>query len=209
MILAAALLVISCDDDALVGGSSSDFWPTMQTDTVLVETSMGDITIELFRADAPITTDNFTRYVQDGFYDGLIFHRVIDNFMIQGGGFDAGLNQKPATYPPITNEAGNGLSNLRGTIGMARTNVVNSATSQFFINTRDNLFLDHHDDTPQGYGYAVFGRVTSGMDVVDAIGQVETGIKDGFNDVPVTPIIIERMSFRLSGSGRSGYAPGR
>ncbi|HEX6790063.1 MAG TPA: peptidylprolyl isomerase [Candidatus Krumholzibacteria bacterium] len=169
---------------------------------------MGDITIELFRDDSPVTTENFIRYVQDGFYDGLIFHRVIDNFMIQGGGFDANLEQK-STYPPIENEAGNGLSNLRGTVSMARTSVVNSATSQFFINLKDNLFLDHRDDTAPGYGYAVFGRVSSGMDVVDAIGNVPTGIMNGFNDVPVTPVVITRVSFRPSGSSRSGYGFGR
>jgi cyclophilin family peptidyl-prolyl cis-trans isomerase len=105
------------------------------------------------------------------------------------------MNQKQATYPPIINEAGNGMSNLRGTIGMARTNVVNSATCQFFINAKDNLFLDHKDDTPQGFGYAVFGRIRSGMDVVDAINNVPTGTKNGFNDVPVTPILIDKMTY--------------
>jgi len=192
--LAVLLLLLACDVDPTAGRPPTDAtWE--DHNTVLIETSMGDIEIELFPIEAPVTTDNFIRYVRDGFYDGLTFHRVIENFVIQGGQFDENMAQK-STYPPIFNEAGNGLSNLRGTIGMARTSQVHSATSQFFINTKDNPFLDHEDDTPQGYGYAVFGRVKSGMDVVDAIGSVPTGTKNGFNDVPLTPIFIDRMTYR-------------
>jgi cyclophilin family peptidyl-prolyl cis-trans isomerase len=153
---------------------------------------MGDFEIELFREEAPVSTDNFVRYVNSGFHDGLIIHRVIANFMIQGGMFDENLEQKLATYPPIQNEAGNGLQNLRGTISMARTSDPQSATSSFFINTKDNPFLDHKDNTPQGFGYAVFGRVISGMDVVDAIGVVPTGTMNGLNDVPLTPVSSRR-----------------
>src|SRR3972149_3391924 len=133
---------------------------------VVMKTSMGTIKIELDEAKAPVTVKNFLAYVDEGFYDGTIFHRVIDGFMVQGGGFTADMTQKP-TKPAIKNEAGNGLKNLRGTIVMARTSVVDSATAQFFINVVDNAFLDHRDETPGGFGYAVFGRVVEGMDVVD------------------------------------------
>jgi cyclophilin family peptidyl-prolyl cis-trans isomerase len=194
-VLAGLLLLLACDDDSPTGNPATDVaWGDNQT--VLIETSMGDIVIELFHDEAPITTHNFVRYVRDGFYDGLTFHRVIYGFVIQGGAFDENMDLTSSTYPPIENEAANGLQNLRGTISMARTSQVHSATSQFFINTRDNAFLDHEDDTPQGYGYAVFGRVKSGMDVVDAIESVPTGVRDGFNDVPLTPVIIERMMYR-------------
>lgn len=193
--VAILLACTACEDDAVFNDAPTRE-PWEGHNVVLVETSMGDFEIELFRDEAPVTTDNFLRYVTHGFYDGLILHRVIENFMSQGGQFDENMVQKLPTYPPIQNEAGNGLSNLRGTIGMARTSVVHSAQSQFFINARDNLFLDHKDDTPQGYGYAVFGRVKSGMDVVDAINQVPTGTLNGFNDVPLTPIFIEKMTYR-------------
>lgn len=156
---------------------------------VLFETSKGDIMIELFEKDAPITVKNFLSYVSEGFYDNLIFHRVIKKFMIQGGGYDSRMNlKKPKAL--IKNEATNRLSNKRGTIAIARTNVIDSATSQFFINVVNNNFLDHKSKTSRGYGYAVFGKVVEGMDVVDDIARVKTGTYKGFSDVPKEPIII-------------------
>ena len=158
-----------------------------ETPTVVLTTSLGDITIELNREEAPITVDNFLQYVDDGFYDGTIFHRVIPGFMIQGGGMDENMNEAK-TRRPIKNEADNGLSNERGTLAMARTQVVDSATAQFFINLSDNLFLDHGS---RDFGYAVFGKVTDGMDVVDQIAAVPTGSKGMHSDVPREPVIIE------------------
>jgi len=150
---------------------------------------MGTIELELNPTLAPIGTANFLSYVDKQFYDGMMFHRVIAAFMIQGGGYTAAWDEKD-TDAPIKNEAGNGLKNLRGTVAYARTDVVNSATAQFFINVVDNAFLDHKDETAAGFGYAVFGQVVSGMDVVDAIAAVPTK-KDGFfSDVPVTPVVI-------------------
>ncbi|HKW15030.1 MAG TPA: peptidylprolyl isomerase [Candidatus Krumholzibacteria bacterium] len=159
----------------------------------LIQTSMGDITLELYPDKAPVTVENFRRYAREYFYDGLIFHRVIQNFMNQGGGFTPTMSPRNPTHPPIQNEAGNGLSNVKYTIAMARTSVVNSATSQFFINAKDNLFLDHHDETPQGFGYAVFGKVVEGMAVVDSINVVPTGSVNGYNDVPKTTILIQSV----------------
>lgn len=159
---------------------------------VLMETSMGNITIELFKDKAPISVRNFLSYVKDGFYDGLIFHRVIANFMIQGGGMDENMVQKKTKFA-IKNEATNGLSNKRGTLAMARTAVVDSATAQFFINVVDNAFLDHRGKTPDLFGYAVFGEVTDGMEVVDAIRQVKTGRQAGHADVPVEPVFIKSV----------------
>jgi cyclophilin family peptidyl-prolyl cis-trans isomerase len=156
---------------------------------VVLETSKGVIEVELNEAKAPVSSKNFLDYVDSKFFDGLIFHRVIDNFMIQGGGFTPDMSQKQGKAP-IENEAGNGLTNDKYTIAMARTNVVNSATSQFFINTKDNAFLNHKDNTQQGFGYAVFGKVVKGMEVVDAIGKVKTGTKNGFNDVPLETVTI-------------------
>ena len=157
---------------------------------VVISTNYGDITVELDAAKAPITVKNFLAYVDSKFYDGTIFHRVIKNFMIQGGGFDQNMRQKP-TNAPIKNEAGNGLKNTRGTIAMARTSVIDSATAQFFINTVDNGFLDHQDESVRGFGYAVFGKVTDGMAVVDAIAGVKTGQFGPFSDVPTpAPVVI-------------------
>ena len=153
---------------------------------ITIKTNHGDIGVELFDDDAPISCENFRQYVTDGHFNDTIFHRVIPNFMIQGGGMDANL-QSRKTRAPIKNEAGNGRSNERGTLAMARTNVVDSATSQFFINLRDNTFLDHGT---RDFGYAVFGRVASGMDVVDAIAAVRTGNRAGHQDVPVEPVTI-------------------
>ena len=157
---------------------------------VKIETNMGDITLSLDSEKAPISVANFLQYVDEGFYDGLVFHRVIPNFMIQGGGMDATLQSK-ATREPIKNEADNGLGNSRGTGAMARTNVVDSATAQFFINLRDNDFLNHGG---RDFGYAVFGEVTDGMDVVDAIAAVETGNQGPHGDVPVEPVTILKVS---------------
>lgn len=159
---------------------------------VLMETSKGNIKIELFEKKSPITVKNFLAYVSEGFYNNLIFHRVISNFMIQGGGFDSKMNQKK-TKPPIKNEAGNGISNKKGTIAMARTGIVDSATAQFFINVVDNNFLDHKDNSSRGFGYAVFGKVVEGMDVVDKIRNVKTGYSGRFKDVPVEPVIIKNV----------------
>ena len=157
-----------------------------------METSMGTITLELDDAKAPETVANFVRYAKDGHYDGTIFHRVIDGFMIQGGGFTKDMNQKE-TREPIRNEAMNGLKNLRGTIAMARTMVVDSATSQFFINLVDNAFLDFQNQTPQGFGYAVFGKVVDGMDVVDQIAKVKTGFSGPHQNVPEEAIVIKKV----------------
>lgn len=158
---------------------------------VEMKTSQGTIQIELFEDQAPITVKNFLAYVDDKFYDGTIFHRVIDGFMIQGGGFDAGMKQK-ATKPPIKNESANGVANRRGTLAMARTNVADSATSQFFINVKDNDFLDRAKAS-DGVGYCVFGKVVAGMDVVDKIKAMPTGRKAGHDDVPLTTVTIESI----------------
>jgi cyclophilin family peptidyl-prolyl cis-trans isomerase len=153
---------------------------------------MGSVKIELFKEKAPISVRNFLSYVNEGFYDGLIFHRVISSFMVQGGGFDQNMIQKKTKFA-IKNEAANGLSNKCYTLAMARTNVVDSATSQFFINVVDNAFLDNRGKSPDQFGYAVFGQVIEGMDVVDAIKGVKTGNKGGHSDVPVEPVIINSM----------------
>lgn len=153
-------------------------------------TSMGAFVIELDAAAAPLTVENFLAYVDAGFFDDTVFHRVIPGFMAQGGGFSADMRQKP-TNAPVKNEADNGLKNLRGTVAMARTNVVDSATAQFFVNVADNAFLDHSAKTMQGYGYAVFGKVVSGMEVIDAMVAVPTTTMGRSQDVPRTPIVIE------------------
>jgi len=154
---------------------------------VVLTTTLGEIEIELDDAKAPITVKNFLQYVDDGFYDGVIFHRVINGFMVQGGGFTSAMQQKP-TRPQIQNEAANGLKNLRGTLAMARTSAPHSASAQFFINHKDNAFLDYPGS--DGWGYAVFGRVIAGMDVVDKIAAVPTGTKAGMGDVPVQNVSI-------------------
>lgn len=159
---------------------------------VTLSTSMGDVRIELFADKAPATTENFLRYVSEGFYDGLIFHRVIAGFMIQGGGLDGEMRQK-ATRTPVKNEAGNGIKNKTGTVAMARTNVIDSATAQFFINVKDNDFLDHRNESAEGFGYAVFGQVIGGMDVVRKIEKVRTGSRGGHQDVPVESVVINSV----------------
>lgn len=158
---------------------------------VVMETSKGTIRIEMLPDAAPITVENFLAYVNSGFYDGTIIHRVVPGFVIQGGGYEADMVKRP-TNDPIQNESDNGVSNLRGTLSMARTNAAHSATSQFFINLADNASLDHGARPPQTWGYAVFARVIEGMEVVDEIARVQTGQRAGMVDVPVDPVVIER-----------------
>ena len=157
---------------------------------IIFNTNHGPISIELNSEKAPKSAENFLQYAKEGFYNGTIFHRVIDGFMIQGGGFEPGMSQK-ANHDPIDNEADNGLSNLTGTLAMARTADPNSATSQFFINVSDNFFLDHRGKTAQGWGYAVFGKVVDGMDVINKIKSCQTTSRAGHQDVPIDDIIIE------------------
>lgn len=159
---------------------------------VHMKTNYGTVILELHPDKAPRTVENFLAYVSDGFYDGTLFHRVIDNFVVQGGGFGPGMTQK-VTRKPIENEAKNGLRNSRGTIAMARTSDPHSATSQFFINVADNDFLNYSAPTPAGWGYCVFGQVTEGMHIIDQIKGVPTGTKLGFKDVPLSDVIIEKV----------------
>lgn len=161
--------------------------------TVNMETSEGTIKLELDREKAPKTVENFIAYAEDGHYDDTIFHRVIAGFMIQGGGFDLDMKQK-STKPAIENEADNGLKNENGTIAMARTSDPHSATSQFFINVKNNSFLDHTSPSPQGWGYAVFGKVVDGMDVIKSIEKVKTGVRAGHGDVPVENVVIQKVT---------------
>jgi len=158
---------------------------------VKLTTNLGEIIIQLNTEKAPVSSANFLTYVNEGFYNGTIFHRIIPDFMAQGGGFDTSFNQK-AVHAPIKNEANNGLTNMRGTLAMARTNDPNSATAQFFINLKDNSFLNHTSQTSSGWGYSVFGEVIEGMDVVDAMAKQATGNRGGHQDVPKTDIIIEK-----------------
>jgi len=187
--LIALLALSACDDDGAAITQSIPGAPQRAR----IETSMGVIQLELFPDRAPITVHNFRQYAQEGFYDSLLVHRVIAGFIVQGGGLTVDMEPSTPTHEPIVNEAKTAPSNRRGTIAMARTSDPNSATSQFFINLEDNLFLDYRADTPQGAGYAVFGRVVSGMEVVDEIAGVPTGSVNGFNDVPLTPIVIFRI----------------
>jgi len=170
---------------------------------VKLTTSQGDMVLELNRVAAPQTVDNFLAYVNAGFYDGTIFHRVIAGFMIQGGGFDEQMNRKP-TRPPIPNEADNRLPNLTGTIAMARTAAPHSASAQFFINAKDNDFLDHRGKTAKGWGYCVFGKVVSGMNVVRAIEKVPTTSRSGMRDVPKTPVVIKQASVIQVAAAKGG-----
>jgi len=168
--------------------------PTSTGTNPMVEmrTSLGTMKIELYPDKAPKTAENFLQYVREGFYDGTVFHRVISGFMIQGGGFTPDMSEKE-TRAPIANEASNGLKNVRGSLAMARTGDPHSASSQFFINTVDNPFLDFTAETVQGYGYAVFGEVVEGLETLDAIKKVSTGSRDGYDDVPVDPVVIESV----------------
>ncbi|KUJ72957.1 peptidylprolyl isomerase [Thiomicrospira sp. WB1] len=174
--------------------SSLLVWPAQAADKpqVLIETNQGNIVLELYPEKAPKSVENFLRYVNEGFYNGTIFHRVIPDFMVQGGGFTPDL-QKKLTHGPIHNEADNGLRNRVGTVAMARTNDPHSATSQFFINVAKNTFLDFREKTPRAYGYAVFGRVIKGMRTVNKIRTARTGFKNGMGDVPLEPIIMEKV----------------
>jgi cyclophilin family peptidyl-prolyl cis-trans isomerase len=167
--------------------------PAPGNPVVTIETSMGTIVIELFKDQAPVSTANFLQYVRDGFYPGTVWHRVVPGYVIQGGGFTAALAEKQ-TRPPIQNEATNGLSNRRGTVAMARTRVLRSATSQFYINLSNNSQLDHRGYSPADFGYAVFGRVLEGMDVADRIGGVKTGVKEAMDDVPLEPVVIKAVT---------------
>ena len=160
--------------------------------TVELQTTKGLIRVELDDAKAPLSVANFIDYVKKGHYDGTVFHRVIKGFMVQGGGFEPGMKQKPADAS-ITNEANNGVKNKHYTLAMARTSAPHSATAQFFINATDNTFLDFKSESPQGWGYAVFGRVVAGMDIVDAIERVSTGRKGGHDDVPLEDVVIQRV----------------
>ena len=164
---------------------------------VVIDTSAGAITVELFKDQAPVSVANFLQYAREGFYEGTIFHRVIKGYVVQGGGLTKELVEK-ATRPPIQNEATNGLKNVRGTIAMARREAARSGTSQFFFNAADNPDFDHHGFAPNDFGYAVFGRVIAGMDVVDHIAASETETRDGMEDVPVVPVVIKSVTEKKS-----------
>ena len=164
--------------------------PAPGNPVAVISTSMGDITVELFKEQAPVSVENFLRYVSEGFYPGTIFHRVVSGFVVQGGGYLPGMVEKP-THPPIQNEATNGLKNVRGSLAMARTQTLRSATSQFYINVANNSSLDHRGINPPDYGYAVFGRVLSGMDVVDKIAAVPTNREN-----PVTAVVIKNVTIK-------------
>ena len=167
--------------------------PAPGNPVVVMSTSMGDVTFELFKDRAPVSVENFLQYVADGHYEGTVFHRVKAGFMVQGGGFTAAMVEK-TTRPPILNEATNGLKNTRGTLAMARMRALRSATSQFYVNLAENTALDHRGYSPDDFGYAVFGRVLSGMDVIDKIAATPTGTTADHEDVPVTPVVIKKIS---------------
>jgi cyclophilin family peptidyl-prolyl cis-trans isomerase len=185
---AAALLTL------LIAGLAGSANAQSANPVAVIETNLGNITVELYKDKAPKTVANFIAYAKSGFYRGTIFHRVIGS-AIQGGGFTADMQKKP-TQPPIPNEAANGLSNVRGTLAMARTGDPNSATSQFFINTKDNTPYDHRGNTPSEMGYAVFAKVTAGMDVVEKIQAVPTGTKGSYNNVPLQPVVIKNITIK-------------
>ena len=169
--------------------------PAPPNPVAVISTSLGDFTVELAKDRAPVSVANFLQYAREGFYEGTIFHRVMRGMVIQGGGFDATLTEKP-TRPPILNEATNGLRNLRGTVAMARTRALRSATSQFYVNLLDNPQFDHTGFTPSDFGYAVFGRVIAGMDVVDKIAAVPTRSAGGMDDVPVEAVVIWKVTVK-------------
>jgi peptidyl-prolyl cis-trans isomerase A (cyclophilin A) len=178
----------------VLGGAVGEAASEPKNPVVLMETSMGNVKMELFAKEAPLSVKNFLEYAKSGYYNGTIFHRVIPGFMAQGGGLTAELQPKPGGFPPIKNEAGNGLKNERGTLAMARTGMVDSATAQFFINVVNNDFLNHKDETSRGYGYAVFGKVLEGMDVVDKmVAAPQTRKNAVFQNVPTTPIVIKEI----------------
>lgn len=189
-LILAALLCISATSSFATENKMSGT-PTETPSKVKLTTSLGPIIVQLNTEKAPVSSANFLAYVNEGFYNGTIFHRVIKDFMAQGGGFDTAFKQKEV-HAPIKNEADNGLKNSRGTLAMARTNDPNSATAQFFINLKDNAFLDHTSPSASGWGYAVFGEVVEGMDVVDEMAKQPTGNRGGHQDVPNTDIVIEK-----------------
>lgn len=189
----AVLCIFAFAATAACGEASQE----SEVPVVVMETSKGNLRIELLPEAAPITVANFLEYVESGFYDGLIFHRVIPGFVIQGGGYESDMVKRP-TMDAIQNESDNGVQNLRGTLSMARTNAAHSATSQFFINLVDNGMLDHGANPNQTWGYAVFARVIEGMDVVDAIARVQTGQRAGMADVPVEPVVIQKAYIETS-----------
>jgi peptidyl-prolyl cis-trans isomerase B (cyclophilin B) len=193
-LIVSSLAVLLASASLAPSAAAEEAAPT-KNPVAVVETSKGVFEVELDQAKAPKSTANFVEYAEAGFYDGTTFHRVIPGFMIQGGGYGPGM-QKKETKAPIPNEADNGLKNTKGTVAMARTNDPNSATSQFFVNVKDNGFLDHTAKTPAGWGYAVFGKVTKGMDVVETIETVKTTSKDGMRDVPVEDVIIEKVTIK-------------
>ena len=192
-IFSIVLLLLSSCGDKTSNTETEDIMEKTMTQ-VIIKTSVGDIQLELNDEKAPITVENFKAIAKTGYYEGTIFHRVINGFMVQGGGLTADMNNKSSGTSPIQNEANNGLSNDRGTIAMARTMDPHSATSQFFINHKDNGFLNHTGENSQGWGYAVFGVVTEGMDVVDSIADVATGSSGGHQDVPIDVITIESVT---------------
>jgi peptidyl-prolyl cis-trans isomerase B (cyclophilin B) len=200
--IAVALLVAACARGGNeTGGEEMSAQPPPlppdlgnPTPHVILQTNMGTIVMELDRESAPNTVDNIIEHVENGFYDGLTFHRVIPGFMIQTGSFTADLGERRSQRPPLRNEANNGLKNVRGSVAMARTTDPHSATAGFYINLVDNPNLDFTSETPRGWGYTVFGRVIEGMDVVDAIAQIQTGTQGDFSDVPLRPVIIEKAS---------------
>ena len=206
LVLAASILACRGNggDKQAAGSAAPPLPPDLgnMTPTVTLETSQGKITLELDRARAPESVDNFLTLVRGGFYDGLIFHRVIPGFMVQAGGFLPDMSQRRTRRPPVPNEADNGLQNVRGAVAMARTSDPQSATTQFFIDLVDNPRLDFTSKTPQGWGYAVFGRVADGMDVVDSIAAVATTTRGPYQNVPVDPVVIERAY--VVGEERSG-----
>ncbi len=191
VVLAAILSLVLYPD---IEGEKPMNDTTADNPTVLLETTMGNITIELDMQNSPISSENFLAYVDEGYFIGTTFHRVIPNFMVQGGGITVDMGDKPSKRAPIDNEAANGLKNVRGSLAMARTGDPHSATSQFFINHADNEFLNFSSETSPGWGYAVFGKVTEGMDVVDAMAQVPTGNKGGHQNVPLETITISGAS---------------
>ena len=175
--------------------ASPPLTPAPGNPVAVISTTVGEIVIELFKDKAPVSVENFLQYAREGFYSGTIFHRVVSGYVVQGGGFTAKMEEKP-TRPPILNEATNGLTNARGTLAMARTRALRSATSQFYINLADNRQLNHRSYSPEEFGYAVFGRVISGMDVVDRIGALQTHDVGPFSDVPVSPVVIQAVTVR-------------
>jgi peptidyl-prolyl cis-trans isomerase A (cyclophilin A) len=191
-VIIAVIVMVAFTCSVYAAGTQKPAKSAVKNPVVLIKTSMGNIKLELFEKEAPISVKNFLAYVNSGFYTGTIFHRVIPNFMIQGGGFTTDFKEKP-TNAPIKNEAGNGIKNERGTLAMARTFIIDSASAQFFINVKNNDFLNHSDNSMQGFGYAVFGKVIEGMDVVDKIAAVPTGMHGEFSDVPKKEVIIDSV----------------